>query len=261
MNLYIKETNPKNEETILFLHGYSMAGWMWDEQVKTLPNYHCIVPDLPEHGKSRDIRPFNIKNAAEEVIGIIKKHAHDGKAHLVGMSLGAQVVLQILNMAPDVVDHAFISGAVVNKNPSSETFLELLDYLIRIYVPAKNDNLTVGSYIRSYGIPKDLIKKFKESTYLIRFESAENILRESILFNIPPNLENADNSVLVMAGEKDYRVIKEHARDLADILPNSKAYLAPGVGHMWNIESPELFNQVLRLWITKQSLPNSLKQI
>lgn len=261
MNLYIKETHPQKENSIIFLHGYSMAGWMWDEQVKTLPDYHCIVPDLPEHGKSHDIHPFNIENAAQGVIDIIKEKTQDGRAHLVGMSLGAQVILEILNSAPEVVNRAFISGAVVNSNPPSETFLELLDYLIKKYAPAKNDNLTIGSYIRSYGIPRGFIKKFKESTYLISFESAENILRESMLFNLPSNLENTDVPVLVMAGEKDNRVIKEHAQDLVDTLPNSKAYLAPGVGHMWNIESPELFNQVLRLWIAGQSLPNSLKEM
>lgn len=261
MNLYIEENNQENEKSIVFLHGYSMAGWMWNEQVKAFPDYHCIVPDLPEHGRSCDIRPFNIKNAALEVIDIINEQTQDGKAHLVGMSMGAQVILEILNTAPEVVDHAFISGAVVNINPPSETFLGLLDYLINIYVPAKNDNLSIGSYIRSYGIPRDLIKKFKESTYIIPFESAENMIRESMLFDLPSNLENIDVPVLVMAGEKDYGVIKEHARDLVDTLPNSKAYLAPGVGHMWNMESPELFNQVLNSWIAGQSLPNSLKEI
>ena len=46
MKLYIKETGQDNQETIIFLHGGGLAGWMWEEQVKAFNDYHCLVPDL-----------------------------------------------------------------------------------------------------------------------------------------------------------------------------------------------------------------------
>ena len=249
MNLYLKETGQNNPETILFLHGSSLAGWMWDEQVAAVNEYHCIVPDLPEHGKSQEIEPFSIESAAEMMVDLIKTRAHDGKAHLVGISLGAQLIVQILSTAPEVVDRAFISGTLVHGVPAAETFLKLLDYLLNTYLPIKNDNLSIGSYIRSYNIPKNLVRKFKESTYIIQSESAERIIRENILFKIPVGLENADVPVLVMVGEKDHRIVKESAKNLINILPNSKGATALKVGHMWNMENPELFNKVLRTFL------------
>ena len=74
MGLYFKETGSKNDETIIFLHGSAMAGWMWDEQVKEFDDYHCIVPDLPEHGKSSEIKPFTINKSAEMISDIISNH-------------------------------------------------------------------------------------------------------------------------------------------------------------------------------------------
>ncbi len=71
MNLYNKETHPENKETILFIHGYNMAGWMWDEQVKAFSDYHCLVPDLPEHGNSSDVEPFTIDGAAQILIDFV----------------------------------------------------------------------------------------------------------------------------------------------------------------------------------------------
>lgn len=259
MNLHIKETGKENPETILFLHEDNMAGWMWDEQVKAFQDYHCIVPDLPEHGGSHDSVPFTIEDAARMIIDIIRNKAHNDKAHLVGISMGAQVILQILSTTPEVVDHALISGALVNTSPHNETFLKLLDYLIKKYIPVKNDNLSIGSYIRSYNIPKGLSKKFKESTYVIQPDSAERIIREKILFEMPSNLENVEVPVLIIAGEKEYKVIKESLWDLVNIFTNSKAYFAPGVGHMWNIENPELFNRVLRSWIQDEELTTELE--
>ena len=256
MDLYTKETGKNNDETIVFLHGDGIAGWMWDKQVESFNDYHCIVIDLPEHGKSVEVNPFTVKGTAEMIIDIIKERAHNKKAHLVGISLGAQIIVQILSTAPEVVDHAFISGTLVRSIPPTETFLKLLNHLIEIYTPVKNNNLLINSYMRSYNIPKGLFKKFKESTCLIKQDSSNRIIRENMLFKMPEGIENANVPVLVMAGEKDYRIINESANNLLNVLPNSKRASAPKSGHMWNMENPDMFNNVLRSWLKDKNLPD-----
>lgn len=42
-----------------------------------------------------------------------------GKAHVVGLSLGAQTAVQILSTAPKVVDHAVITGTLACEVGSS----------------------------------------------------------------------------------------------------------------------------------------------
>lgn len=249
MDLFINEQYPENKETIIFLHADGLAGWMWEEQVKAFGDYHCLVLDLPEHGRSQEAGAFTIERTAEMIVDLIKTRAHDKKAHLVGISLGAQIIVQILSKEPESVDHAFISGTLVRNDPPTESFLKLLNHLIKIYLPVKNDNLSIGSYIRSYNIPKSLIKKFKESTYAIHSESAERIIRENMLFKMPNGLDKAKVPALVMAGEKDYIIVKESAKDLLNVLPNSKGAMVLKVGHMWNMENPEIFNKILRAWI------------
>ncbi len=261
MSLYIKETGKSNNETIVFLHGDGIASWMWDKQVEYFNDYHCIVVDLPEHGKSAGIKPFTVKGTAEMIIDIIKERAHGGKAHLVGISLGAQVIVQILSTAPEVVDHAVISGTLVRTAPPSETFLKLLDHLIEIYIPVKNNNLYINSYLRSYNIPRDLYGKFRESTYLIEQDSSDRIIRENMLFKMPEGLENANVPVLVMIGEKEYNIIKESAVDLISALPKSYGAMSMKAGHMWNMENPELFNNALRAWITDNKMPEEINPI
>ncbi len=167
MELYIKETGKKNDETIVLLHGGGIAGWMWDKQLEVFNDYHCIVPDLPEHGKSAEVKPFTIKDSADMIIDIIKNQAHNGKAHLVGISLGAQIIVQILSKAPEVVDHALISGTLVHSIPHTETFLKLLNYLIKVYEPVKDTDFFIKANMRTYNMPKSLFNEFKESTRLI----------------------------------------------------------------------------------------------
>lgn len=259
MELYINETGKNNNETIIFLHGEGIASWIWDKQVKAFNDYHCIVPDIPGHGKSANIKHFTIQSAADMIIDIIKNKAKNGKAHLVGISLGAQIIVQILATAPEVVGHVLISGALVRSSQPTETFLNLLDYLIKVYLPDKNKTIRIMSYVRSYNIPKNLRSKFKESTYVIEKDSLERIIRENILFQMPSSLKNVEAHVLVMTGEKDFIIIKESAKYLLNKLPNSKGAMALKVGHLWNIENPKLFNKTLRTWITDNKSPEELE--
>jgi len=261
MNLYVKETGKNNLETIVFIHGDGMAGWMWDEQLKAFNDYHCLVPDLPEHGRSTDVKPFTIEGAANMIMDIIRNQIPEGKAHLVGLSLGAQIIVQILSTAPDVVDHAFISGALVRSAAPTESFIKLLDHLIKIYVPVKNNALYIGSYLRSYNIPKNLRGKFRESTRIIKPDSSARIIKEGTLFKMPIGLENINTPVLAMIGEKDYTIIRESARNLHNSIPNSEGASALKVGHMWNMENPELFNQVLRCFLNNENLPDGVKTL
>lgn len=261
MGLYLKETGSENDETIIFLHGGAMAGWIWDWQADSFKDYHCIIPDLPEHGLSIEVKPFTIINTADLVIDIINKMGHNGKAHLVGISLGAQIIVQILSKSPELVDHAFISGTLTRRIPQTETLLKLLDYTFRAYEPVKDTNFFIKANMRTYNMPKTFFEKFKESTHLVKADALERIIRENMLFKLPDRLEMVESPVLVMTGEKDYKIIKESAADLINALPISEGYTAPGVGHVWNLENPKLFNQTLRGFIKDKNVKNDLMHI
>lgn len=154
MDLYFKETGKNNKETIVFLHAGMSSGWMWDKHLETLNDYHCLVPDLPEHGKSVDIKPFTMKSAAEKVIDLIKEKAHNRKAHIVGLSLGSQTAVQILSMNPEVVDHAIISGTGVREMGSNLSILMKLFF--KIYMRLKDKDFFIKLGMKAQNIPIEL---------------------------------------------------------------------------------------------------------
>lgn len=50
-DLSVCECGPATAPTICFLHAGGVSGWMWQPQVEVLQDtYHCLIPDLPEHG-------------------------------------------------------------------------------------------------------------------------------------------------------------------------------------------------------------------
>ncbi len=258
MDLYFKETGKENPETIVFLHGGALAGWMWEKQLEAFNDYHCLVPDLPEHGKSSEVKPFTIEGAANQVLDLIRSQAHGGKAHVVGISLGAQIIVEMLSKSPELIGHVLISGTLVRRLPATDFLLKLLDYTIKAYTPIKDTDFLIKANIRSYNIPKEYFKPLKDATESISSESLNRILHENMLFKIPEGIEQVNNPVLIIAGGKEYGIIKESARDLTKVLPNSQNFIAENMVHVWNLTASEFFNEVLRAWINDKKLPGGL---
>src|SRR5512136_2082835 len=119
MSLFIQESGSLTVPTIVFLHGGGGAGWMWQPQMEGLSDYHCLVPDLPEQGQSVDEKPFTIQGSAERIANLIRTRAHGGKAHVVGLSEGAQITVALLALAPELVERAIVSSALVRPLPGT----------------------------------------------------------------------------------------------------------------------------------------------
>ncbi|MBA9087878.1 pimeloyl-ACP methyl ester carboxylesterase [Fontibacillus solani] len=85
---------------------------MWERQMQYFKsNYHCIAPDLPGHGLSESTS-FSIHDSAIDVIDLIQSIGRDKPVIMVGFSLGAQIVMEILSLESDMIDYAIINSAL-----------------------------------------------------------------------------------------------------------------------------------------------------
>jgi Predicted hydrolases or acyltransferases (alpha/beta hydrolase superfamily) len=254
MELFFKETGRENEDSIVFITGGGVSGWMWDKQVKEFADYHCLVPDLPEHGKSKHVAPLTIKTAAEQIIELIKGRARNKKAHIVGISLGGQLVVQILAMAPEVVDHAITSGTVV-KPYYGRVALTLMP-LNTVFQPFLRSDFILKKFMENAKIPLKYSENYRKD--ILEFNTyglTKRMLNQNAAFRIPEGLSKVENLVLISMGETELGIVHESAEDLNKCLPNSKIFKAPGLYHFWNLQSPDLFNKMVRAWIDDKELP------
>lgn len=254
MDLFVKETGKENEESVVFITGGGLSGWMWDKQLEGFTDYHCLVPDLPEHGKSKHVTPLTIETAAEQIIELIKERAHNKKAHIVGISLGGQLVIQILGMAPEVVDHAMASGTVVRQY-YGRVALTVMPVMGAIFKPLVNTNFFIKKTMEKGKYPPEHFENYKRDTKLLTYGLNKRMLNENAAFRIPEGLCKVENHVLIAMGETEMDLVHESAEDLNKCLQNSRIFKAPGLFHVWNLESPELFNKTVRAWINDKELP------
>src|SRR5450432_922338 len=271
MALYVNETGPVTAPTIVFLHGGGVGGWMWQRQTAALTDYHCLVPDMPEQGRSIAIKPLTIPDTAAQIADLIRLRAHGGVAHLVGLSLGAQVGVQLLALAPKLIDHALISSALVHPLPGGWMLRPgLLKWLFRLSVsPFKNSQWWARINMRyAAGIPEEYFAQYFEEYRAMTDQSFADVMIVNQQFRIPKGLDNVKSPVLMTVGQKEYKVMQDSARDLAAAIPGSRAYvvdhdpkLSMAQQHNWSMNAPEMFTETVRAWITNQPLPAGLQPL
>jgi len=253
--------------TILLLHGGGVAGWMWNGVVALLPDFHCLVPDLPEHGKSMAVRPFTMDLAARQAIELVREKAHGGKAIVVGLSEGAQVLVQMMATQPEVIEGAFVSSALLLPMPGHRLMRSerLLRFMFRISVPPfrANEWWMRLNMRQAAAIPDEYFEAYRENFQIINEDQFANLLLENQGYRLPEGLGCVRVPTLAVAGIREYRVMKESARRLASALPNARTVLVDlGKGasmtkeHNWAMNAPDLFVQVLRSFIRGDTLPD-----
>ena len=255
MPLFLAEFGPADAPSIVFLPGGGVGGWSWRPQIEAFqPDFHLLVPDLPEHGQSLAEAPFTITDAAARVAELIHKRAHGGHAHLVGLSLGAQVGVAVLAVAGRLVDRALLSGASVRPLPGAS----LIGPTLWLYAPFKNIPALIRLNQHSLGVPDAYAAEFAQDTRRGSTAALTHILEANMSFGLPPGLTRLKNPTLVLVGEKEPGVMRRSARALAASLTGGSAYLVRGAIHNWPLANPVLFNRTLRAWLTDQPLPEEL---
>jgi pimeloyl-ACP methyl ester carboxylesterase len=255
--MHFIETGPSNAPTIVLLHGGGMGGWSWQPEIDRLPEYHLLIPDMPGQSQSLDEGPFEFRKAAGKIAEMIQQRAHGGRAHVAGLSLGAQTLIHLLAVAPEVVTSAFATGALARKLPGSG----LVRPTLALYNPFKNFPFMVRANMMSFGVPREYYEMFAADTRGASVNALTAILRENMTFEMPAGLERVTAPVLLTVGEKEYGTMKTSARTLAAAIPAAKAYTVSGVGHNWSVSQPDLYVRTLRAWIAGAPLPPELKPL
>ena len=108
-----KEYGSKNNDIIILLHGGGLSWWNYIDEISLLENeFHIVIPILDGHSGS-DTNFTSIESNALEIINFINKN-YNGKVKLIGgLSLGGQILLEILSKNPNICECAIIESAFV----------------------------------------------------------------------------------------------------------------------------------------------------
>lgn len=267
-----------NGRTVLLLHGRNFPSSYWAPVIRTLTNagYRVVVPDQIGFGKSsKPVFDLHFDTLARNTIALLD-HLQLKQVDIVAHSLGGMLGVRITRAYPDRVSRLLLAAPI-----------GLEDY--RLYVPPtptekileNEDKLTAEGYrtqlVNNYSLklPPDAITPFIDARFNIKgsseyprwlrafVNSAQLIYREPVAHEIPL----IDRPTLFLMGEDDHnapgkpnapealRPKMGHNADLAKALaakmPNAKAEVIPGVGHLVFLEAEPKFNELMLGFLAK----------
>ena len=257
MPLYVDETGTPGAPSIVFMHGVGASGWMWGKQVAALADFHCLNVDLPGHGQSNQVPWISLADTADQIAALIQARATHGRAHVVGLSLGGYIALVLLERQAEVVERVVISGVTAAPMPNRG----LLNVQLALLSGLLKRRWFGNMQARALGAPPEMQAAFLEALQALSLEAYRRIYREAAEFRVPPTLRHVQTPTLVTAGGRESDIITQAVAAIPHILPHAQGYLAPGLGHGWNVEAPDLFNAMVRAWITGTPLPAGLQAV
>jgi len=208
-------------------------------------------------------------SAAHQIADLIRTRASNGGAHVVGLSEGAQTLVQLLATAPEFVRTAIVSSALVRpipgtgwaSNPAVLGFSHATSIALM-----RNSDWWIRLNMRSAaGVPDAYFDDFRESFRTLSKDGFVDLMRANQTFRLPAGLDHVQARVLVVCGRREYGAMRGSTTDIASAIPGAVACevvharrLSRAQEHNWNMNEPELFNTMVRRFIAASPLPKAL---
>ncbi|MGN0807838.1 MAG: alpha/beta fold hydrolase [Candidatus Coproplasma sp.] len=216
--MQVIEYGKENREVVVLLHGGGLSWWNYREVAELLQqNYHIIIPILDGHSAS-DKAFTSIEDNASEIIKYIDENYNGSVALIGGLSLGGQILVEILSQRNNICKAAIIESALVV--PMKLTHC-LVKPMMEISYGLIRREWFARLQFKSLRIKKELFDEYYRDTCGITKENMISFLKANSLYNVKESIVNTLAKVFVCVGQKEQPKMIRSAHKLHKMIPNS----------------------------------------
>lgn len=227
---------------LVFVHGAAMNRTLWQLQDRYFAahGFSVLALDLPGHGNSEGPPPDSVP-AYAEWLGEAVAATGLGPAHLVGLSMGAQITWHLAGTAPDLVRTLSVLG-----------FAERLTVNADLLAAAVDDDRLAFELMTSWGLARASHTGghptpglwMAGATMRLLERCAPGVLANDLeacrTYDAAPLASSIEAPTLFLLGGRDVMVPPRGASELAPSVEDSRTVILPNVGHMMMFEQPNV---------------------
>lgn len=222
------EYGKQNKEIILLLHGGGLSWWNYQEVAELLQNnYHVILPILDGHAGS-DKKFLSIEENASEIIAYIDSHCGGSVLAIGGLSLGGQILVELLSQRKDICSYAIIESALVV--PMKITHKLIRPVFGMSYGLIKQRWFSKLQFY-SLRIKKEWYPNYYSDTCCISKEDMISFLEANAAYCMKESLKVTSAKAYIMVGNKEPRKMLLSAKILNENIENSELHVLNGYYH------------------------------
>jgi len=224
---------------LILIHGAGGSSANWPYQLRRLPGWHVIAPDLPGHGNSQTGLKGSLPAYADHLWGWVEAMGLEEVA-LCGHSMGAAIALHMAHTAPQRVRGLLLLGAAArfSVNP------QLLE---KLHSPPRQPD-AVRSIVQ-WSFARSANKTVRNAyTRQLMSNPAEVLYRDfkaCAEFDFSAAAPQVRVPTLVLSGAEDQMVSGHLSVALAKALPLALQETVPNAGHMLMLEQPVQVSAIL----------------
>lgn len=222
------ELGKSNKDVIILLHGGGLSWWNYREQAELLKNwFHIVIPILDGHtGSDRSFT--SIEHNAQEIISYIDRKFGGHVLLAGGLSLGGQVLVEMLSQRNSICEFAVIESALVIPMRITEY---LVSPVFSLCYPLIKKRWFAKLQFQSLHIHSSLFEDYFNDSSLIKKEDMVSFLRANSDYKLKDTITDCRAKVLILVGGKERRIMKKSADLLSKKINKSTLEVLPQYNH------------------------------
>jgi pimeloyl-ACP methyl ester carboxylesterase len=243
----IIEYGKENSEVILLLHGGGLSWWNYRAEAELLKDtYHVVLPILDGHAGS-DTTFLSIEKNAAELIAYIDANFHGPVLAIGGLSLGAQILTEMLSQRKDICHYAIIESALTV--PMKMT-ADMIGPMLSFSYGLIKQKWFAKLQFRSLKIQPALFEEYYRDTCRIHKEDMIRFLQANSSYTAKPSLTNTSAKTMILVGSKEQGKMKRSAEILHDMIPGSTYKVLAGYSHgELSLNHPQEYTELLKRFL------------
>jgi 3-oxoadipate enol-lactonase len=232
-------------EPLLLIHGLGSSTEDWEPQIADFAaHFRVITYDVRGHGRTDKPRArYSIRQFADDAAALLQ-HLDAAPAHILGISMGGMIALQL------AVDHPKMVKSLTIVNSGPELVLRTWKQRIAIYSRFAIVRLMgmrkMGEMLATRLLPGPAHAAARD-TFVERWARNDpdaylRALRALIGWSVTPRLGSIRVPTLILAADQDYTPVPFKEEYTAKI-PGARLVVVPDSRHMLPVERPAEFNR------------------
>jgi pimeloyl-ACP methyl ester carboxylesterase len=234
---------------IVFVHGVGSTAAAWDPQLVALEDaYRSYAIQLRGNGGFGSVPPpekITRAGYARDVLAILDASGI-ARAHFVGCSLGGVVGFELWETAPERIASLTFVGSFA-AYPDGAKYAESIVDLVEA---AGDMEAFARVRIARLGLPPEREAAAIAEMACKTVPSYVAATRATWTGDYRAMLPNITAPTLVVIGERDMVAPLILSQEIANGIPNARLEVVENAGHVTNADAPEVFNAMLREFLT-----------
>ncbi len=240
------EPGQQSGKLVLLLHGGGLGPYMWQPVGQALykAGFYPLATALSGHDGRSSFR--SIEAEAERQLEFVDKELGSDMFGLCGLSLGAQVAVEMLSRRPQLTKKAVIESALVSPDPK----VQRLTTAAGFFYPLAKSRVFAKAQAKSLRVPPEMFEEYFATSSKMAKRDFTAVLQANAAYTLPESFKEQKADLLVLYGEKEVDAMALSASIIA-AAGGTSTKMIKGAQHGFSLYDPQGYFVMLRHFLTK----------